>query len=49
MIGWKPDPSQPVPLERGSGNISMKDIYRLDDAVKEAAQKLTEQNANEKT
>lgn len=36
MIGWKPDPSQPKPLERGSGSISLKDLYRLDEAVKEA-------------
>nr|CAG4650311.1 EOG090X09JT [Sida crystallina] len=35
MIGWKPDPSQPKALERGSGNVSLKDIYRLDEIVKE--------------
>ncbi|KAI9096644.1 S-adenosyl-L-methionine-dependent methyltransferase [Phlyctochytrium arcticum] len=26
MIGWKPDPSQPKPLPRGSGQISLKDL-----------------------
>jgi NADH dehydrogenase [ubiquinone] 1 alpha subcomplex assembly factor 5 len=39
MIGWKPDPSQPKPLERGTGEVSLKDIYRLDEVVKEASQK----------
>jgi len=43
MIGWKPDPSQPKPLERGSANVSMKDIYRIDDVVKEKAQQLAKQ------
>ncbi|KAJ3161191.1 hypothetical protein HDU86_007813 [Geranomyces michiganensis] len=26
MIGWKPDPSQPKPLPRGSGEVSFKDL-----------------------
>ncbi|KAI8924429.1 S-adenosyl-L-methionine-dependent methyltransferase [Entophlyctis helioformis] len=26
MIGWKPDPSQPKPLKRGSGEISLKKL-----------------------
>ena len=47
MIGWKPDPSQPKPLERGTGNVSMKDIYRLDDAVKEATQNIVKQTDKE--
>lgn len=34
FLGWKPDPSQPKPLERGSGEISIKDLYRLDEIVK---------------
>ncbi|XP_060862655.1 arginine-hydroxylase NDUFAF5, mitochondrial [Metopolophium dirhodum] len=34
MIGWKPDPSQPKPLSRGSGQISIKDIGELDKIVK---------------
>lgn len=34
MIGWKPDPSQPKPLPRGSGQISIKDIGELDKIVK---------------
>ncbi|XP_058795168.1 arginine-hydroxylase NDUFAF5, mitochondrial isoform X2 [Phymastichus coffea] len=34
MVGWKPDESQPKPIERGSGEISLKDIYRIDEIVK---------------
>lgn len=34
MIGWKPDPSQPKPIPRGSGQISIKDIGELDKVVK---------------
>jgi NADH dehydrogenase [ubiquinone] 1 alpha subcomplex assembly factor 5 len=49
MIGWKPDPSQPKPLERGTGNVSMRDIYRLDEAVKEATQNIVKQTAKEIT
>ncbi|PPQ66744.1 hypothetical protein CVT26_009545 [Gymnopilus dilepis] len=26
MIGWKPDPSQRKPLERGSGQVNLKDV-----------------------
>lgn len=26
FIGWKPDPSQPVPLKRGSAKHSFKDL-----------------------
>ena len=29
FIGWKPDPSQPKPAERGSGSVSMKEIADL--------------------
>uniref|UniRef100_A0A1B6C9K2 Arginine-hydroxylase NDUFAF5, mitochondrial n=1 Tax=Clastoptera arizonana TaxID=38151 RepID=A0A1B6C9K2_9HEMI len=34
MLGWKPDPSQPKPLARGSGEVSLKDLYRLDEVIK---------------
>lgn len=38
FIGWKPDPSQPKPAERGSANVSLKDIAsymeNLDDSSK---------------
>ncbi|GAB6021703.1 NADH dehydrogenase [ubiquinone] 1 alpha subcomplex assembly factor 5 [Chamberlinius hualienensis] len=29
MIGWKPDPTQPQPAERGSGVVSLKDLAKL--------------------
>lgn len=35
MLGWKPHPTQPKPLERGTGEVSLKDLYRLDEIVKE--------------
>ena len=33
-IGWKPDPSQPKPLTPQSSDVSLKDIYKLDEIVK---------------
>ena len=36
MIGWKPDPSQPKPLNRGTGNVSLKDLHQLDKIIKES-------------
>lgn len=35
MLGWKPHPKQPQPLERGTGEVSLKDIYKLDQIIKE--------------
>lgn len=29
LVGWKPGPHQPTPLERGSQNASFKDLGRL--------------------
>lgn len=29
LIGWKPGPNQPVPLERGSANASFKDLGNI--------------------
>ena len=34
MLGWKPDPSQPKPIPRGSGEMSLKDLYRIDEVLK---------------
>ncbi|XP_029162282.1 arginine-hydroxylase NDUFAF5, mitochondrial [Nylanderia fulva] len=34
MLGWKPDASQPKPLERGTGEVSLKDLYRLNEVIK---------------
>lgn len=36
MLGWKPDASQPKPLERGTGQVSLKDLYRLDQIIKDS-------------
>nr|CAG4649500.1 EOG090X09JT [Scapholeberis mucronata]SVE93739.1 EOG090X09JT [Scapholeberis mucronata] len=47
LIGWKPDPSQPKPLDRGTGNISLKDIYRLDEVVKNATEDMVKKTAKE--
>jgi len=33
MVGWKPDPSQPKPLQRGSGQVSLKDLHKLDEII----------------
>lgn len=35
FLGWKPDPSQPKPMERGSGQVSLKDIHRIDEIAKD--------------
>lgn len=35
MLGWKPHSAQPKPLERGTGDVSLKDLYRFDEIVKE--------------
>ncbi|XP_022903776.2 arginine-hydroxylase NDUFAF5, mitochondrial isoform X1 [Onthophagus taurus] len=35
MIGWKPHPKQPKPIERGTGEVSLKDLHRLDEIIKE--------------
>nr|SVE77725.1 EOG090X09JT [Daphnia lumholtzi]SVE78352.1 EOG090X09JT [Daphnia lumholtzi]SVE78981.1 EOG090X09JT [Daphnia lumholtzi] len=47
LIGWKPDPSQPKPLERGTGQISIKDLYRLDEVVKNATEDMVKKTAKE--
>ncbi|XP_046421381.1 arginine-hydroxylase NDUFAF5, mitochondrial [Neodiprion pinetum] len=35
MLGWKPDVSQPKPLNRGTGEVSLKNLHRLDQIIKE--------------
>ncbi|ESO91946.1 hypothetical protein LOTGIDRAFT_121553 [Lottia gigantea] len=34
FIGWKPDPSQPKALPRGSGEVSFKDLGNLDEITR---------------
>lgn len=42
MIGWKPHPDQPKPLDRGTGEVSLKDLYKLDEIVKEVKKMKTD-------
>lgn len=42
MLGWKPHPKQPKPLQRGTGEVSLKDIHKLDDIIKEVKKTKTE-------
>ena len=35
LLGWKPDASQPKPIRRGTGEVSLKDLYKLEEIVKE--------------
>ncbi|XP_043289190.1 arginine-hydroxylase NDUFAF5, mitochondrial [Venturia canescens] len=45
MLGWKPDRSQPKPLERGTGEISLKDLYKLDQIIRDKKKiKLTDED-----
>lgn len=43
FIGWKPHPKQPKPAQRGSGQISLKDLENLEEITK----KLTEKDLEE--
>ncbi|KAG7212281.1 hypothetical protein KM043_012608 [Ampulex compressa] len=36
MLGWKPDPTQPKPLERGTGEVSFKNLYKLDEIMRDS-------------
>uniref|UniRef100_A0A0B6Z3B3 Uncharacterized protein n=2 Tax=Arion vulgaris TaxID=1028688 RepID=A0A0B6Z3B3_9EUPU len=49
FIGWKPDPSQPKAAERGSGEVSLKDIDRIDLLTKKIQQIREEQTDLTKT
>ncbi|KAG6455887.1 hypothetical protein O3G_MSEX009437 [Manduca sexta] len=35
FLGWKPDPSQPRPIERGSGQMSLKDLHKIDEILQD--------------
>lgn len=37
LLGWKPHPSQPKPLQRGTGQISLKDLHKLDEIIRDSA------------
>lgn len=34
FISWKPDPSQPKPIRRGSAEFSLKDIDKFNEIIK---------------
>jgi len=51
FIGWKPDPTQPKPADRGSAEVSLKDLGKLDELAKQSSSiyKLPDTNSsNEK-
>ncbi|XP_063237776.1 arginine-hydroxylase NDUFAF5, mitochondrial [Bacillus rossius redtenbacheri] len=35
-LGWKPSASQPRPLARGSGQVSLRDLHRLDEIIRDS-------------
>ncbi|XP_013386082.1 arginine-hydroxylase NDUFAF5, mitochondrial [Lingula anatina] len=52
FIGWKPHPSQKKPAKRGSATVSIKDIDKLDQIIKEhelQTKQDTEKKKSEKT
>ncbi|KAJ2943353.1 hypothetical protein O0L34_g12161 [Tuta absoluta] len=49
FLGWKPDPSQPQPMDRGTGEVSLKDLHKIDEIIKDTKKiKLTYDDDNVK-
>lgn len=46
MLGWKPHPHQPKPIERGTGEVSLKDLYKLGEIIKEVKKVKTDDDKN---
>ena len=46
FIGWKPDPSQKAAAKRGSGQVSMKDLDKLD-VISEQIEKLKSEKSSD--
>ncbi|KAG7295570.1 hypothetical protein JYU34_021811, partial [Plutella xylostella] len=45
FLGWKPDPAQPQPLQRGTGELSLKDLHRIDEIITDTKKiKLTDED-----
>lgn len=44
LVGWKPAPTQPKPLERGTANASFKDLGTITDQIKTWMLKTTVDN-----
>lgn len=38
-IGWKPDKSQPKPLDPQKSEVSLKDLYKLDEVLEQYPKK----------
>ncbi|XP_034233699.1 arginine-hydroxylase NDUFAF5, mitochondrial [Thrips palmi] len=48
LLGWKPDPSQPKPKARGSGQVSLKDLHQLDEIVRKQGEIELDNNTEKK-
>ncbi|XP_026322615.1 arginine-hydroxylase NDUFAF5, mitochondrial [Hyposmocoma kahamanoa] len=48
FLGWKPDPSQQKPMERGTGEIHLKDLHRIDEIIREKKRQTEETGKEEK-
>lgn len=35
FLGWKPDLSQPQPMSRGTGEVSLKDLHKINEIITE--------------
>lgn len=46
MLGWKPHPTQPQPIERGSGEVSMKNLHKLNEIIKDVKKIKTDDDKN---
>lgn len=44
LLGWKPHPSQPKPLQRGTGQVSLKDLHKLEEIIKDNTQVKTDED-----
>lgn len=49
FIGWKADPSQVRPAERGSGEVSFKDLSQLEQLIREQGMQQTEKQTETTT
>lgn len=47
FLGWKPDPSQQKPMERGTGEIHLKDLHRIDEIIREKKRQTEEKGKEE--
>ncbi|KOB66347.1 putative methyltransferase C20orf7-like protein, mitochondrial [Operophtera brumata] len=45
FLGWKPDASQPRALQRGSGQVSLKDLHKIDEIIQDKTKDFPEHNS----